>query len=146
MIKHAQNTYTSTLKTTAGSTGVTLSEAAMSLLDRVLVADPVMRASAKVALNSKYFILAPQAPRDPLDLEPLALSPGVSMHEFETKQRRNGKEAAAATATAAAAGTIFAGATGGGGGGGDASSINSNSKNSASNQQQDAVTLLTSTT
>lgn len=92
MLRHAPQSYTSSLKSVVGSGGVTLSEAALSLLDRVLVADPSMRASAKVALNSKYFILPPQAPRDPMELEPLNLGPGVSMHEYETKLRRKEKE------------------------------------------------------
>ena len=69
----------------------------MSLLDRILVVDPAMRASAKVALNSKYFMLAPQAPKDPRELPPLNIADGVSMHEYETKQKK--KEDAAAKAS-----------------------------------------------
>ncbi len=95
-LRHAQQTYTSSLKNSTGSAGTSLSDAAMSLLDRVLVADPSMRASAKVALSSKYFMIAPQAPRDPRELPPLSIPEGVSMHEFETKQKK--KEDAAAKA------------------------------------------------
>ena len=92
MLRYASQTYSSALRSVVGNSGSTLSEASLSLLDRVLVADPSMRASAKVALNSKYFMLHPQAPRDPTELEPLNLGSGVNMHEYETKLRRREKE------------------------------------------------------
>lgn len=103
MLRHAASTYSSSLKSVVGTAGTNLSEAAMSLLDRVLVADPNMRASAKVALNSKYFILPPQAPHSPTELEPLNLAPGVSMHEYETKMRRKEKEKSGGESSVAAA-------------------------------------------
>lgn len=80
-------------------------ETSMNLLERILVADPVKRSSAKIALTNVFFHSAPFPPNDPADLEPLAVSEGISYHEYKTKVTRKQKEeeAAAAGTTGAAA-------------------------------------------
>ena len=88
MFKHAPK-YTSTLRDVFANK---VPDAALGLMDRIFVIDPTKRCSARSALNSKYFMTAPFAPDDPAELEPLQLTEGVSLHEYETKQRRRAKE------------------------------------------------------
>lgn len=69
-----------------------ISEAAMQLLDRMLIPDPNKRSSAKVLLGNRYFHTFPLPPNDPTELEPLAVSNGQSFHEYKTKLTRKQKE------------------------------------------------------
>jgi hypothetical protein len=83
--------------------GQRISDGALLLLERVLVANPAKRCSAYNALGNRYFSQAPQAPIDPTDLPPL-LATNESLHEFQTKQKRRAKDKERAE-EAAAAGT-----------------------------------------
>ena len=74
------------------SNGQRISEASLNLLDRILVANPTNRASARIALGNRYFTSQPLAPADPTELEPLAVASGESLHEFQTKQKRRARE------------------------------------------------------
>lgn len=74
------------------SYGGKISEAAMQLLDRMLLPDPNKRSSAKVLLSNRYFHTFPLPPNDPIELEPLAVSNGQSFHEYKTKLTRKQKE------------------------------------------------------
>ena len=65
-----------------------LSDQAINLLERILVADPAKRSSAKIALTSTYIITAP----DPNDIEPLGGLMGQSFHEYQIKQKRKQQE------------------------------------------------------
>ncbi len=95
--------YASTLRI---SYGAKLSEAALGLLERVLVVDPTRRSSAKIALTHKYFLTAPLPPLDPGDLEPLNIASGASFHEYKTKMvRRQREEEAKRLRSAEEAGT-----------------------------------------
>jgi len=76
--------------------GMRLSADALMLLDRVLVPNPLKRASANNALGNRYFSQKPQAPKDPKELPPLNVT--ESLHEFQTKQKRRAKERAEAAA------------------------------------------------
>jgi cyclin-dependent kinase 12/13 len=69
-----------------------ISEPVLSFLERILVADPSGRPSPRVALGNRFFNTAPLPPADPVELEPLNLEPGASLHEFQTKQKRRQKE------------------------------------------------------
>ena len=62
-----------------------MSDNALSLLERTLVADPNKRSTASMALSSRYFNTAPLAPQ-PHELEPLRLQSGSSLHEYQQKQ------------------------------------------------------------
>lgn len=64
----------------------------ISLLERILVPDPTRRTSAKIALSNTFFNTPPLPPPNPADLPPLNIDPSVSLHEFETKQRRKAKD------------------------------------------------------
>lgn len=64
----------------------------IGLLERILVLDPSRRTSARIALSNNYFLTPPIAPHDPAELEPLNIDGGVSLHEFQTKQKRKQKE------------------------------------------------------
>lgn len=79
-----------------------LSDPVLSLLERVLMMDPMKRSSAKNALSNKYFHSHPLPPTDPTELEPLAVTPGASLHEFQTKQQRKKKEEESKLAAVAA--------------------------------------------
>jgi len=68
-----------------------LGDAAMNLLDRILVADPARRSTPRVALNNQYFHTQPLPPADPADLEPLRVG-GMSYHEYQTKQQRRARD------------------------------------------------------
>ena len=76
--------YTNTFKSAYHSK---ISEQAIGLLERAFTLDPDRRPSAKILLTHSYFFTYPAAGA-PGELEPLQLAAGVSMHEFETKQRR----------------------------------------------------------
>lgn len=66
--------------------GSKLSSSVLSLLERVLVCDPIKRSSAKAALANMFFhSTAKSTVPDPEDLEPLAT--GLAYHEFQTKKR-----------------------------------------------------------
>lgn len=65
-----------------------LSDQAINLLERILVADPAKRSSAKIALASTYVITAP----DPIDIEPLSGLMGQSFHEYQIKMKRKQQE------------------------------------------------------
>jgi hypothetical protein len=56
------------------------------------VFDPSRRASPKIILTNKYFLTQPLPPIDPVDLEPLNVSAGVSYHEYRTKQQKRQRE------------------------------------------------------
>jgi cyclin-dependent kinase 12/13 len=84
--------------------GQRISDGALLLLERVLVANPAKRCSAYNALGNRYFSQAPQAPVDPTDLPPL-LATNESLHEFQTKQKRRAKEKEKAEEAASAAAT-----------------------------------------
>ena len=74
------------------SNGQRISDASLNLLDRILVANPTNRASARIALSNRFFTCQPLAPADPSELEPLAVASGESLHEFQTKQKRRARE------------------------------------------------------
>ena len=107
--------------------GVHISEPVLALLERVLVANPLKRASANNARDNVYFKREPRLCL-PDQLPPIDVG-GESLHEFQTKQKRRAKERAdeerrrslggeqAGAAGAAAAGMAGAGGGGGGGGG-----------------------------
>lgn len=78
-------TYNSSLRSSFSGK---LSDSITDLLERILVFDPVRRTSAKILLTNKYFNTQPLAPIDPTDLEPLHITPGVSYHEYRTKQQK----------------------------------------------------------
>lgn len=80
-----------------------VSDSVVDLLERILVADPARRTSAKIALTNKFFNTYPLPPPNPMDLEPLQLPAGTSLHEYETKQRRKQKEEESRREAAAAA-------------------------------------------
>jgi cyclin-dependent kinase 12/13 len=65
-----------------------LTDQTVGLLDRMLVADPSRRASARNALTNLYFHSKPLPPNDPKELEPLKVTEGQSFHEYQTKQLR----------------------------------------------------------
>lgn len=85
--------YSNSLKNFSSS-GVHISDSALMLLERVLVANPLKRASARNALGNRYFTQAPIAPNDPTELPPLDVKNGESLHEYQTKQKRRAKEKA----------------------------------------------------
>lgn len=84
LLQHAP-TYNSNLRSSVSGK---LSDSITDLLERILVYDPVRRPSAKILLTNKYFNTQPLAPLDPADLEPLHIAPGVSYHEYRTKQQK----------------------------------------------------------
>ncbi|KAJ1422355.1 kinase-like domain-containing protein [Ochromonadaceae sp. CCMP2298] len=69
-----------------------LSDMSINLLERVLVFDPSRRASAKILLSHQYFTTQPLPPMEPTDLEPMRIDPGVSYHEYRTKQLKRQRE------------------------------------------------------
>lgn len=75
-------------QTLKGSYSGKLSEGVLQLLERILVHDPNGRTSPRLAMLNKFFSTPPFAPPDPSDLDPLALPPGTSLHEYQTKQKR----------------------------------------------------------
>jgi cyclin-dependent kinase 12/13 len=72
--------------------GVTMSDAVIELLDRILVADPSKRITPNIALTHKFFLLDPVPPENPASLGLLSIPQGASFHEYETKRIRKAKE------------------------------------------------------
>jgi hypothetical protein len=50
-----------------------MSDPVLNMLERILVADPTRRTSARIALSNSFFMTAPLPPIDPTDMEPLNL-------------------------------------------------------------------------
>lgn len=69
-----------------------ISDGMIELLERILVADPLQRTTAKLALTSKFFSVPPLAPANPAELEPMNIPWGTSLHEYQTKQQRKAFE------------------------------------------------------
>lgn len=67
-----------------------ISDNTITILERILVCDPIKRSSAKNLLSNSYFFSRPLVPNDPEELEPLRVS--QSYHEYQTRMIRKQKE------------------------------------------------------
>ena len=63
-----------------------ISEAVLSLLERVLVPNPLNRLGARSVLENRYFKAHPTPPNDPGELDPLVFK--MELHEYQTKKKR----------------------------------------------------------
>lgn len=92
IFKSLTTKYSSNMKSTFSNK---LSELMLNLLERILVADPGKRGTAKVALTNKYFYSPPLPPVYPQEMEPINVAAGISYHEYKTKQLRRQKDSEA---------------------------------------------------
>jgi len=69
-------------------------QSAMDLVQRLLVPDPKMRYTCQKAIEHRYFAEEPRAPSSPEELGTLNLTPGSSLHEYQTKKAKRAAKAA----------------------------------------------------